>query len=132
MLIALLIAYLMAAGFTTDIDGTFLPSSKIKQLKKQVVSAVDDRELQNEVKQRLGALQVEAENFEKEFTESGKSLNKAYRDHQADAADMVPIFAELNQNWQAFQQHTLGQHFALKASLSEAQWNAVFATATDK
>jgi len=123
MLVALLAAYLLGGG---GAGGGILTTGEIKQIDKQVEVAVADGERAAAAKSTLADLKSEVKQFEKRYAKSGKALTGLYKDHSADADQMVEVLDGLNAGWEVSQQRAIELRFALKESLTESEWAAVF------
>jgi hypothetical protein len=123
MLAALLVAFLLGGG---GASGAILTPGTVKEIGKQVEAQVSDTARAEAAAETLAELKVEVKGFEKTFAKSGKALTKLYKDHTADAAQMQAELDQLNVSWEESQRRALDLRFALKESLTEEEWAAVF------
>ena len=124
MLVALLAAYLLGGG--AGVSGGILTPAAVKQIGKQVEATVSDPARAESAAQTLAELKTEMKGFEKTFAKSGKELTKLYKDHAADAGQMLAVLEEFSTGWEASQKRAIDLRFELKESLTEEQWATVF------
>jgi hypothetical protein len=120
MLVALLTAYLLGGG--AGVMGGILSPAAVKQIDKQVEASVTDPARAEAASETLAELKTEIKAFEKTFSKSGKELTRLYKDHEADADQMLAVLEELNSGWEASQQRAIDLRFELKESLTEEEW----------
>ena len=123
MLMALLAAYLLGGG---GLGGSILSPAAVKQMSMQVEVTVVESARAEVAAETLAELKVEIKGFDKKFAKSGKELIELYKDHNADAGQMLAVLEELNAGWEASQQRGIDLRFELKESLTEEEWAAVF------
>lgn len=123
MLAALLMAYLLGGGGGA---GGILTPAAVKQIGKQVETAVIDPAKSEAAARTLDNLKTEVKGFDKAFAKSGKELTKLYKDHEGDASHMLAVLEELNADWEATQERAIDLRFELKVSLTEEEWAVVF------
>jgi len=126
MIIALLTAMYVLLGGAAGVTGGALNPAAVKQIGKQVEVAVTDPARAEAAAETLGELKTEIKAFEKAFSKSGKELTKLYKDHEADADQMLAVLDELGSDWEATQQRAIDLRFDLKKSLTEEEWAEVF------
>ena len=123
MLLALLAVYFFGGG---GVGGSILTPAAVKQIGKQVEAVVTDAARAERASETLAELTTEIRGFEKSFAQSGKQLSGLYKDHGAEADQMLAVLDALNEGWEASQQRAIELRFELKASLTEEEWAAVF------
>ena len=126
MIIALLTAMYLLLGGGADVMGGALTPAAVKQIGKQVEVAVTDPTRAEAAAETLAELKTEIKAFEKTFSKSGKELTKLYKDHEADADQMLAVLEELDSDWEVTQQRAIDLRFDLKKSLTEKEWAEVF------
>ena len=124
MLAALLMAYLLGGG--GGVAGSVLTPGAVKHIGKDVERAVADSARADLATQALAELKAEVKAFEKKFGKSGKQLTKLYKEHGAEAEQMLAVLDGLNGDWESAQQRAVELRFELKESLTEAEWGEVF------
>lgn len=123
MLIALLAAYLLGGG---GAGGGILTPAAVKQIGDQIEVAVLEPARAGAAAQTLAELKDAIKGFDKRFAKSGKELSKLYKDHSADAEQMLAVLEPLNAGWEASQQRAIELRFELRESMTEEEWAAVF------
>ncbi len=123
MLVALMMAFLLGGG---GAGGAILTPGTVKQLDKEIQAEVNDPARAEAAAETLSELKGEIKGFEKTFAKSGKHLTKLYKDHSAGGDQMRSVLDELNAGWEASQGRAIDLRFALKESLTEEEWAAVF------
>jgi hypothetical protein len=124
MIWALLAWYFFGGGGAGS--GAILTSSGVDDISDQVAIVVEDETRRQSAKQTLKGLKKELKTFEKSFTKSGRKLNKLYKDHADNREEALAILAELNSEWKAGQENALDARFALRDTMTEDEWAAVF------
>lgn len=125
MIWALLAMFFLGGG--GGISGSMLTTAGVKQLIEQTELVVADPARVEAAQQTLKDLRIEVKAFEKKFAKSGKQLTKSYKDHAADADEVLAILEDLNSGWESSQQRAVELRFELKESLTEEEWAALFA-----
>ncbi len=123
MLLALLAVYFFGGG---GVGGSILTPAAVKQIGKQVEAVVTDAARVERASETLAELTTEIRGFEKSFAKSGKQLSGLYKDHGADADQMLAVLDSLNADWEAVQRRAIELRFDLKDALSPEEWAAVF------
>ena len=126
MIIALLTALYLLLGGGANVMGGALTPAAVKQISKLVEVAVTDPARAEAAAETLAELKTEIKDFEKAFKKSGKELTNLYKDHEADADQMLAVLEELGSDWEATQHRALDLRFDLKKSLTEEEWAEVF------
>jgi len=124
MIWALLAWYFFGGGGVGS--GAILTSSGVDDISEQVAIVVEDEARVRSAVQTLKGLRKEVKAFEKSFTKSGRKLNNLYEDHADNREEAVALLAELNAEWQAGQGSALDASFALRDTMTEDEWTAVF------
>jgi len=121
---ALLAWYFFGGGGVGS--GAILTSSGIDDISEQVAIVVQDETRVRSAAQTLKGLRKEIKAFEKSFAKSGRKLNKLYEDHADNREEALAILAELNSEWKVGQESALDARFALRDTMTEDEWTAVF------
>ena len=124
MIWALLAAYFLSGG----ISGSALTTAVVKELSEQVETIVAEPARADAAQQTFKELRKEVKAFEKMFGKTGRQLSKSYKDHAADRDQALALLEDLNSGWEASQQRALNLRFELRASLTEEEWTALFAS----
>jgi len=126
MIWALLAAYFLGGGIG-GVSGSILTSASVKQLSERTEEVIADPARAEAAQQTLAELRQEVKAFQKMFSKSGRQLNKSYKDHAADVNQTLAALEELNSGWDAAQQRAIELRFALRDSMTEEEWAALFA-----
>jgi hypothetical protein len=124
MIWALLAWYFFGGGGA--VSGTILTSSGVDDISEQVAIVVEDETRRQSAQQTIKGLKKELKAFEKSFAKSGRKLSKLYEDHADNREEALAILAELNSEWKAGQESALDTRFALRDTMTEDEWAAVF------
>ena len=122
MLIALLIMFLGTGGLT----GSIVTSADIESLSQRVGSVITEPERAAASKQVLAEVKTEIAAFDKVFMDSAEQLRALYADHATDSAQAMVVFDALNADWYAAQQHGIALRSRIKATMTAAEWEALF------
>lgn len=124
MIWALLAWYFFGGGGA--VSGAILTSSGVDNISEQVAIVVEDDTRRQSAQQTIKGLKKELKAFEKSFAKSGRKLSKLYEDHADNREEALAILAELNSEWKAGQESALDTRFALRDTMTEDEWAAVF------
>ena len=123
MLIALLVSYLLSGN---SLFASQITEDNLDAIADRIEIMIEDPETVSASEDILDVAADELKDFEKLFSKSGKALTKQYKDHEATTDVMLAELETLNTGWAATQSQLLQQRFALKALLTEDQWNELF------
>jgi len=125
MIWALLGAYFLAGG-VGGVNGSMLTPASVKQLSARTAEVIGDSVRAEAAQQTLTKLQKEVKAFQKTFSNSGKQLNKSYKDHADGGEQAQLILDELNSGWDVSQQRAIDLRFELRDSMTEEEWATLF------
>jgi hypothetical protein len=107
--------------------GAILTSDDLTALEDQVSEIVAAPERRQTVLGTLKGLKKELKTFERAYAKSGRNLDKLYKDHVDHSDEAQAILDDLNAQWEQGQQSYLDAHFALRRTLTEEEWEQLFA-----
>ena len=121
-MLVLLALYLFGGG----VGASLLTPAAIDEIGERVEVIVADSVRSEAALQTLIELKNEVESYNKLVSKADEELRDLYKDHGADANEMVTIVNDFGAVWQATQVHAIELRFQLKASLTAEEWAAVF------
>ena len=122
MIWALLAMYFLGGG---SAGGTMVTSDMVKEMGKQVDVVIQDPIRAQAAEDNIDAMRDEIKAFNKKFSNSGKALEKLYKDHDSGAQEMLATLDILNTEWDAAQNRALDLRFALVDSITQEEWAAI-------
>lgn len=124
MIWALLAMYFFGGGVGS---GAVMTSAGVDDLTDRVAIVVEDEARRENAAATLKDLKKDVRAFEKVFAKTGKQLSKQYKDHAVGRDAALVVLDQLNAEWANGQQQALDARFALRETLTESEWRALFA-----
>ena len=114
-------------GGASGIDAGVLTPAAVEQLSERVEIVVEEPARADAAGDVLKDLKEAVLDFENTFAASGKAIERSYRDHAADRAEIEAVLDELNNDWARAQERTLDLRFELREHLTREEWDALYA-----
>jgi hypothetical protein len=121
----LLATYFLGGGLG-GVSVTGLTPARVQTITESVVNVVPPGERADAAQDVLKQLKKVVTRHGRKLARTGISLNRAYRDHDADAAAVLDRLEALNAEWSVDQEEVLELRFALRELLTESEWERVF------
>ena len=113
-------------GGASGINAGVLTPEAVEQMSDRVEIAIEDPGRADDAQAVLKALKEEVLDFENMFADSGKAIERSYRDHAAEKAEIEAELDELNRDWASAQERVLDLHFELREHLTREEWAALY------
>jgi hypothetical protein len=113
-------------GGSGAVDAGALTPAAVEELGNRVGIVVQDSARAEAAQSILDDLGRSVVSFEKNFAASAKGVNRSYRDHAADPAEIEAVLEQLNRDWQRGQERVLDFRFELRDQLTRQEWEALY------
>ena len=114
-------------GGASGIDAGVLTPAAVEQMSERVEIVVEEPARADAAGAVLRDLEEAVLDFENTFAASGKAIERTYRDHAADRAEIEAVLDELNRDWGRAQERALDLRFELREHLTREEWAALYA-----
>ena len=114
-------------GGASGINAGVLTPAAVEQMSDRVEIVVEDPARSDAADAVLKDLKEMVLDFENTFAASGKAIERSYRDHTADRAEIEAELDGLNRDWARAQERALDLRFELREHLTREEWAALYA-----
>ena len=112
-------------GGSGAVDAGALTPATVEQLGDRIEIVVQDPGRAEAAQLILDDLGQAVASFEKTFAASEKAVNRSYRDHAADRAEIEAVLDQLSRDWEQGQERVLDLRFELRDQLTPEEWAAL-------
>ena len=113
-------------GGSGAVDAGALTPATVEELGDRIGNVVEDAGRAEAAQLILEDLGQAVVSFEKTFAASAKAVNRSYRDHAADRAEIEAVLDQLNRDWERGQERVLDLRFELRDQLTREEWVALY------